>query len=344
MNKRITAAVLVISALMLATGAFLLFNNSTEEPSPTYRKTVQAPPEKTPEAPDWVNKGQEAQPDYSTAEAEAHNATPPQEDKPTTEVVEITENSVVTFTFVESLTDFFLDRFQPVGPNGIPVTKASAKSLNMLYGREMTGFAVEGDTIRKARQNLLDYAFTPKMIRTLRELYTPLLLNDLVERSQNTARDYTVGVETEHRTLSTEEIQTMLRLNAEEMEKVAAVFQKIAETPSVTTLAGKYIQASKAVDRANGLLQTAISDGKDTALAGKRLKQAILQREEEKKAIISILQDVCTKCSANEVFYLAQWSYRRIMGESEGKRESFDAASTALRTLAQDFRQAADSL
>lgn len=343
MNKRITVAVLVISALMLSTGAYLLFTNN-ESPAPTYRKTVQPPPEPTPAAPKWVDKGQEAIPDYSTADAEAHNATPASEEEAPSQVVEITEDRVVTFTFVENLAEFLLDRFQPVGADGKPVTTASGKTLNMFFGRSMEGFMVSGDTIRTARKNVLDYAFTPSMIRTLTELYTPLLMDTLIERAENYPRDYTVGVETEHRTLTQNEIRSMLRTNATEIRKVAAVFQGIADTPTIIKLAGRYLQAANAVDRANGQLQTAIADSKDTTLHGKRLKQAILQREEEKKAIIKQLRTICDDCSSGEMFYLVQWSYRRVLEESDDDMETFEAAATALESLGKVFNRTADTL
>lgn len=341
MNKRLTAGILAASAIMLVAGAVILFMNSTPE-TPEVRQAVEPPPEK-PDAPAWVDTGQEAKPDYSSAESEAQNATPVPEE-PAVQVIEVTEDSVVTFTFVKSLADFFLDRFTPVGENGNPSTSANAKALNIHFGRSMNGFMVSGDDIRMARKNVLEYAFTPQMIETLSSLYTPVLMDQLVESALNDNRDYTVGVETEHRTLTNQEVKSMLLLNAAQMDKTASLMKGIAENPEITNLAGQYLQAAKAVDRANSQLQMAIADEKDTSLAGKRLKQAIMQREAVKKSITDITGGICTECSMAEAFYLAQWGYRRVLGENDTKLKTFGSAATAISGLASEFRKTAETL
>lgn len=342
MNKRITAAVLVASAIMLAAGAFILFTDSSQD-SGEYRHSV-APPPETPDAPAWVDTGQEAKPDYSSANTEAQNATPVAENKNNSAVIEVTEDRMVTFTFVESLSDFFLNRFQPVGSNGQPSTTATAKALNVYFGREMDGFMVNGDDIRAARKNVLDYAFTPKMIEVLSKLYTPVLMEQLVDSALHGERAYTVGVESETRILTKAEVRTMLRLNASQLDATATLLNGIASDSSITKLAGQYLQAAKAVERSNAQLQVAIADEKDTSLAGKRLKQAILQREEVKKSITDALKKVCSDCSTAEAFYLAQWSYRRVLGDTDKKLKTFESASQALRGLSKQFKTTANEL
>lgn len=343
MDRQKVALILIGCAVLLGIGAYILISNTQDKSE--VRQPITEVTEPPAEAPAWVDKGQSAKPDYEPSKAEAQNATPIPEEIPTqTNVIEITEDKVVTFTFVESMADFLLHRFQPTNKNGKPTTLASAKALNVYYGLELDGFNVQGDDIRAARKSVLDYAFTPTMIRTLYDLYIPVFMAHLVDTATNDDREYTVGVQKERRSLSKAETATMLKLNAFYIEQTASILRAIAEDPSITNLAGQYIQAAKAVGRANAQLQNAITDEKDTSKPSQRLKQAILQREEVKKSIINRLKKTCPTCKNNDLFYLAQWGYRRLLNEPEKKVDSFSTAADVLTDMATRFQSKADEL
>lgn len=345
MDRKNLAIILIACAAALGLGAFILMSQSGKEDS-VHRQTVGEQVEPEAVAPSWVNQGQEAKPDYSSSDAEAHNATPvpePEEAK-SPNVIEVSEDKVVTFTFVESFADFLLHRFQPTGANGKPSSNASAKTLNVYYGQELDGFAVEADDIRAARKRVLDYAFNPTMLNTLYALYSPVVMAHIVESATNDDREYTVGVQSERRTLTEAETAIMLRMNASKIDQTATVLRAISKDPKITKLAGQYIQAAKAVERANTQLQNAIADEKDTSKPSQRLKQAIMQREQVKKSITSRLKKACQSCTDSDLFYLAQWSYRRVLNGPEMKLETFGVAAEILTKLAGQFRATADEL
>ncbi|QJB57576.1 hypothetical protein [Pseudodesulfovibrio sp. zrk46] len=343
MNRHRTAIILIVCALMFTAGAYILLSKSEPNES-TYRHAV-SPPEETAAAPDWVDQGQNATPDYTPIDAEAHNATPTpeQNDKPIG-VIEVAENNIVTFTFVESLSDYLLNRFTPQDENGKPATLASAKSLNMYFGREMDGFSIDGDDIFQARQRLLDYVFTPNIINMLYGMYKSAFIAQLIDSATSEEREYKVGVETERRVLDGYETAVMLKLNARRIEQTSIILRAIGSDSKITESAGKYLQAQRAVGRANVQLQNAIADGKSTSEASTRLKQAIMQREQIKSSLITRMKKTCTGCPDSELFYLAQWSYRRVLNEPEGKLKAFKTASEVLDNLAQEFRDAAKDL
>lgn len=344
MKRNHLAAILIGAALMLAIGAFGLLSEIPEETS-VHRATVKPPSDDIPTAPSWVQKGQEAEPDYSATNTDAQNATPvPEAKAPETKIIEVREDKIVTFTFVESLADFILHRFNPKNEKGKPATLASAKALNMYYGRELDGFSVSGDDIRASRKAILDYAFTPTMLKTLYELYAPVLMAHIVDTAASDEREYKVNGLTERRILENGEIKSMLRLNARKIDQTAIVFNAIATNPTITELAGKYLRAAKAVERANLQLQTAIADEKDTSKASQRLKQAIIQRERVKVDTIKQLKQACHACTEAELFYLAQWAYRRTLNGSEEKLETFGVAAEILQDLAKQFRAVADEI
>lgn len=343
-NKRI--ALLIACACILAIGSYILITAPSDDTS-VHRETVAPLADDNPEAPNWVKNGQSPDPDYTPADSEAHNATPtpPSESEAgEPQVIEVTEDRMVTFTFVESLADFLLYRFAPKDSQGKPTSAASAKTLNMYYGNELDGFAVSVQDIRTARKTVLDYAFNPDMLYTLSKLYAPVFVAQLVDTAKTDERLYAVGDSKEQRTLTDPEIAAMLRLNALKMEQTATVFQAIADDPQITTMAGKYLGAAKAVERVNGQLQKAIAEDKDTAQAGERLKQAILQRERIKASVVSRLKESCQTCSDGELFYLAQWSYRRVLNEPDERLATFNVAAEILRDLAETFRDEAATL
>ncbi len=344
MDRQKLAIILIGCAVALGIGSYILISNPNKDDS-VLRQVVEAPAEVPAEAPNWVDEGQKAEPDYSSADAQAQNATPvPEPEEQTTKVIEVTEDKMVTFAFVESMTDFFLNRFIPTDKNGRPVTKASAKAVNIYYGQELNGFSVDGDDIRMARKSVFNYAFTPVMVKTLYALYEPVLIAHLVDTATSVDRDYTVGVQTERRSLTEAETAIMLKLNARKLEESASILRAIATDPSITKEAGQYIQAAKAVERANLQLQNAIADEKNTSVASKRLKQAIMQRERVKKSITTTLKKACPGCPETELFYLAQWSYRRVLNQPEKKLDTFATAADVLNDLSDKFLKAAFEL
>ena len=342
MKERRTALILIGCAILLAIGSYFILHQPSEE-TEAVRGQVTQPVEPPAQAPAWVEKGQEAKPDYTPSEAPARDMTPPPPvEEPKT--IEVAEDAVVTYTFVESFADFLLHRFQPQNAKGRPDSLATVISLNRYYGRELDGFTTSGDDINASRKAILDYAFTPAMLRTLYDLYAPAFVAHLADTAAHAERNYTVGDATEHRTLTTEEIQAMLRLNSRRIERTAELMRAVAEEPDVTKKAAGYRQAAKAVERANGQLQAAMADGKDAAAASDRLKQAILNRERIKSEIVTDLKQVCQACTESEVFYVSQWAYRRILDAPGDKLKTFGVAADILFDLAARFEAKADEL
>lgn len=352
MNRHRIAAILVACAIVLAAGAYFLVANQPEDHS-TLRQEV-APPDETAQPPAWVGEEQESKPDYSSAETEPEPSAEKNEKEGVTSestsettqeptIIKVREDKVITFGFIDALVDYTLSRFVPQDTYGRPATRATARSLSIHFGQDLTGFNASGNDIGAVREFVLEYAFTPKMIDLLYNLYAPLYVQQLVETAANDDRTYSFGGEKDRRSLTDLEIAAMLRLNSVRISQTASVFKAIATDQEISELAGAYLQAAKSVDRVNARLQTAIADGKDTSAEGKRLKQAIMQRERIKEDIVRKLQGVCPGCSPKELFYLARWSYRRVLGDTE-KLATFDTVSTVLDDLAKRFQNKAAEL
>jgi hypothetical protein len=326
-------------AVALAAGAYLILSRSASE-GPAVRQEVTAASGRNATAPAWVNTGQSPTPDYSAIDAAARNATPVEESAPKMprEAIEIREDGTVTLAFVEALTDSLLAGFQPVGSRGAPATTITIKSLNLRFGQELTGFSVSGDDPGASRRAVLDYVFTPGTIRMLHELYAPVLLTHLVDSATLDERSYTVGDAVEERTLTKAETAIMLRLVAQRAEQTASALRAINTDQAITELASKYLGAAKAVERANLQLQQAIDANRDSAETGQRLKQAILQREQIRESIITRMRDACPGCPDSDLFYLAQWSYRRVRTEPDKRLAAFAEAADALDDLAKRMR------
>lgn len=345
MNRHRIAAILMACAVVLAAGAYFLVANNQPEDTSVVRQEV-AQPAETAQPPAWVGEEQEAKPDYSAAPPQPQETKPepaPEPKRKETTVIEVREDKVVTFGFIDALVDYTLANFEPQDKYGRPATRASARTLSTRFGLDMTGFRTSGDSISAARKFVLNYAFTPEMVDLLYNLYVPLYVEQLVDTAVNDQREYMINGIKERRTLENLEIAAMLRLNSVRINQAASVFKAIATNPQITDMAGAYLQAAKNVDRVNARLQTAIADGKDTSEEGQRLKQAIMQRERIKEDIVATLQDVCPGCEPNELFYMARWSYRRVLGNPE-KLATFNSVSTVLDDLSKRFQNKAAEL
>jgi len=343
MNRKYLAVILIACAALLCGGAYLLISHTAKE-GPELRQTVAPPAEPPAKAPDWVNNGQTPLPDYSTADAEALNATPAPAPEPLPvpetkpQVVEIREDKMVTFTFLDTLVDYFLEQFTPDAGNGKPATKLSATGLNMRYGRGLDGLTVSGDDILAMRTTVLDYVFTPGTIKTLGDMYGQFFVQELADAALNDPREYRTGSDAATRTLTAAETADMLRLDAGVLERTATALRAVATDKDLTDLAGKYLQAAKAVKRSNALLQKDLSEQRDPHEAGQRYKQAILQRESIKTAIVSRMRKSCPTCTQGDAFYIAQWAYRRTLGDT-ARLPVFAAAADALDALSARFLQ-----
>ena len=345
MDRKKLAAIFLVCAAILAVGAYILVTNSQKSGS-AVRQPISQEASPPASAPNWVDKGQTPSPDYSPATTEAHNATPTPTPEPVPEatVIEIKEDSVVTFNFVESLANFFLGRFVPKSDHGKPVTLITAKAINIHYGRDLDGLATTGDNIRAMRKNVFAHVFTPVTIAALTSAYIPLFMDHLVDSALNEEREYSDAGVKKTRTLTPAETAAMLRLNARVIERTGNIFRTLANDPELVNMAARYLQASKAVKRANAQLQDAIADQGDNKQFGQRYKQAILQRESVKSAIVSRMKKSCDGCPPSELFYITQWAYRRTLGEDNGKVETFAAAADALEKLSVQFLEKSTEL
>jgi hypothetical protein len=202
----------------------------------------------------------------------------------------------------------------------------------------MRGLPAVGDDVRAARKAVLDSVFTADRITALHALYAPVLVADLADSALTETRSYTVGDAVEERTLTPAETATMLRLVARDAEAAGTALRAVGNDPAVIELAGKYLGAARAVERANARLQAAVDSGGDTATAGQRLKQAILQREQIRASVIASMRDACPDCPDSELFYLAQWAYRRTLDQPQKRLPAFVAAADALDDLAKRLR------
>ena len=349
MNRMLSILfILVAAGALIAAGYFI--SKTTPDQANVFRGQVQSPDDSA-HAPGWVDKGQSSTPDYSSAGMEAHNATPateptapaPPDAEPGSNVV--VEDAVVTFNFLELLTHQMLKGFSP-GTAGRPAAITTTfRSTNALFGRSLDGFAVSGgDDIQAARRAVLDYVFRPAMLKQVYTLYAPVFIGHLTDTAMQTEREYTLtDGSTTRKALDNAETIAMLRLYAMKMERTAKVCEALASDPEITAAAGRYVRSTKAVDRANTMLQDALDTQVKSAEAGQRLKQAILQRESHKKEVVSRLRRACPSCESADLFAMGQWASRRAM-ENPNEVETFNTASAMLHDLSKRFEEQARKL
>lgn len=348
-KKQILAAVIAAVALAAIGGAVhLLVKDKADSTNNTMRSSV-TPPDA---APGWTKTGQDPKPDYSALDLPTKNATKQEaEDDPkqaelaekdhnkTDAPTEIEEHDLVRFKFVEELADYCVKRFRPARNGKRPHTTASFRTLNMHFGRDLEGINVSGDDINSARSKALSLIFTPDMMSTVYNLYAGLFVQELKTAAINSDK-----VESDE--LGRDDVSDMFRLNSDVLKQAAAIFSAIAENKRILPLTAQYIQASRAVERANVRFQDTLTDPAKKAastIEGDSLKNAISKRESIRSRIVSQVRNSCPDCNESEIFYIAMWSYRRTLGAS-GDMDRFSVAAKCLNDMAGLFSNTADEL
>jgi len=343
-KKRIIAALCALVALAAISAAIKLVILKEDEPTPEHREAV-APPKEG--APDWVTNGQKTKPDYSAADMSAKNATEVVEEEPertpeptakdTPKVVK--EDEVFTFAFVDSLARYVTKRFEPGRDGKAPRTTTSFRSLNTYYSRNFDGIEVEQNDVKESRNRIIDYAFTPASIKALYSLYADLFVEQLADSTSQ-------QINNDERTLTRDEMSDLFRLNAGVLSRTASIFSAIADNPDLSKLTAQYIQAVRAVERANVRFQESLTSSiskQEKSETGATLKQTITERERVRSRIIATIKKQCRKCPDDEMFYIALWAYRRTLGNPK-QLPAFAAASESLQDLSKRFEKKADEL
>ena len=232
------------------------------------------------------------------------------------------DDPVVGDAFVRDLAVFLADNYWPRGAHPLARTKgistAGLRWANMRYGAGLTAFGIERDDPTSGRRRLLEYAFTPGMIRALYRLHAERFCAEL----EDAARART----TEKGPLNDSQRAELFSIYGDMAKGLAGCIRAYQRTPGVRALVASYADASdKAAEDfmhyAEAMSGPPVAKGK----AAERYRLSVLKREQHKENLAAAMRrGGDTKgLDADSLVYAALWLHRR----GEGRDAVFSAAA-----------------
>lgn len=275
--------------------------------------------------------------------------------------------------FVKDLASYVVAKYYPAGSvdntGSEGVSAINFKSLNARYGIEFIGMRHQGNTLKAARNEILNFLMQPKVLNALYSLYADQFVQEIVNQARDTQKEFVVDEdEIEQRSLSNRHIEEILRLNSNYLQNVAQIFQIAGKDTHISKLVDSYLKADQEVTDANFelnkvknryqiLLEKAKQKDNEIeeqeVLEVKEIKEqasleyrdAIRKRERFRKKIIQRVHDNTQNLSLaeHEILSVAQWAFRR-MDTNKEQRDFLLQLSELLKKLSAEFKARARQL
>lgn len=243
----------------------------------------------------------------------------------------VREDRRVRPLFVDDLASYVVERFAPGRQGGR--LGVSVQGVNLRYGTSMTG--LEGPKDPQGRAAILNYVFTPSMVRGIYEIYADSFLRSLAKSARARGMDegQTKGLY--------QSLGSRCTLYAGGLEAVAATNDLSGRLKELARLEEATVAATRTHLDARFELEQARDAGQNLApfeakvdAAAKALQEATRRNTQAETALA---EDIGRKGAGSldkdTVLYLARWVGRRLEA-NPGAMESVRAASGVLRDLA----------
>ncbi len=247
---------------------------------------------------------------------------------------------IITPYFIQDLVGFILESYTPphsiynASPQGR--LNISLKALNARYGMELIGFKFKGDTLEKARKEVLSHLMNPSILKRQYSYYSKIFIQELVKEAESTTKTFKQGDKVYKRSLSKKEIGELFNLLADYVGDLSSIFQVFGEDPFLEKRIGEFLAAEDRSMHCNYVLNQIINkyrlqcanlkaEGKkdspvleqikrEREEAIKQYEKAIRERETLRQQIITIVtrnnKDI--KFSDSDILYICEWVYRRM--------------------------------
>lgn len=287
---------------------------------------------------------------------ESSDATAPNQDAEQ-DVVEEEEDSVITGAFIDDLAPWLVELYYPKGSHPAAgsqgIILVDPVRLNQRYGTTLTGISWAGDDIRQGRQAVLDYVFTPSMLKALYALYADRLMQSLTVAASMPKANGTL--------LTPEQISEMYALYANSLRGVSGVLTRITlmndlerrvnawreATSNATQANTEFMERLYAYEQARDAGQSAEASKAKHVMdtAGKRYQQAIVMRERARESLLEALRQhpEARRLDESSLLYIATWVQRRF-DANPNQRDTIRTAASLANELASRLEKAAKGL
>jgi hypothetical protein len=248
----------------------------------------------------------------------------------------------VSAALVRDIAAFLAANYWPAGTHPAArnhgISTVSVSWLNHRYGGQLHGFAVARDTPVASRERVLQYAFTPSMLRALYRLYSERFFAALRTEAAAQRRGPAESPLTRAQTAE------MFGIYSGMAESLAGAVRAYAATPQIRSLVAAHARAATEASGAYATFAESREHGDGVAVskASHIYQDALKRREQAKDALAAAMRrgGAGSGIEAESLVYIAQWLYRR--GEHTGATldalaEILDVAALHLATLRQEY-------
>ncbi|MFP4257433.1 MAG: hypothetical protein ACLFRE_00395 [Desulfovermiculus sp.] len=259
------------------------------------------------------------------------------------------ERSFLTSSLIQDVARVMVDHYSPPGSPGAPGErgrlKISFKILNARYGGEFLSLHSSEDSVKKARNQVLEYMFKPAVLKRIYQNYAPEVVNVLHEETES-GQKVVVDPEDkrEHASLTQNQAVELFDLYAAYFRDLGRLLDVLTRNPDLIENVKKFLQAKQAAEKADHELNKSIYaiqkqeqnslDGQEQenkrklqeekARSAENFRQALRLREERKQAILHSIQEKSPELGlgTNDIMQVAKWVHRREMaGQNSGSLE-----------------------
>ncbi len=280
---------------------------------------------------------------------------------------------IITPYFIEDLVNYILNVYYP--PNtkqnqtDKPKLNVSLKVLNARYGLELIGFRIEGYSVEKARQKILNTILDPDLLQKQYEKYSDIFINELIDRAKEEEREFIKDGKIEKRTLTKQEIYDLLIALSNYVDDLSDVLMIITSDNDYLNKLNKFLKTEEITMHKNFVLNQVLNEyrkeklklmenNEEKGLDESKMKRLEIQkekiikeyqfylrkRERLRTSIINsiIKQKPSLKLDSGEIIYISEWVYRRInqghtLDDIKKIAEILGFASKKMREKAEDL-------
>ncbi|MFO7875832.1 MAG: hypothetical protein R6U55_04535 [Desulfovermiculus sp.] len=248
------------------------------------------------------------------------------------------ERSFFTSSLIQDIARVLVDYYSPPGSPEAPGDNGrlliSFKILNARYGGQFLNLHSPEDSVKKARNRVLEYALKPAVLKRISQNYAPQVVNVLHEEAEQVQKVF-VGPEgrREQAGLTQNQAAEMFDLYAAYFRDLGRLLDILSHNLDLIENVEEFLQAEQAVEEASYELNKSIyavqenkksgPDGQEQenrrklqeekSKSAENFRQALRLREERKQTILHSIHDQSPELGlgTNEIMEVAKWVHRR---------------------------------
>lgn len=273
------------------------------------------------------------------------------------------ERSFFTSSLTRDIARVLVDHYSPPGSLGATQDKGSLeisfKILNARYGGEFLNLHSPEDSVKKARDLILEYTLKPAVLKRIYQNLAPQVVNALHQEADTVQKVFADPEgKKEQAGLTQVQVSEMFDLYAVYFRDLGRLLDILSHNQDIIENVDDFLQAEQAAEEAGYELNKSIyalqeheENGpedqvqenerklqEEKSKSAENYRQALRLREEMKQTILHSIRDQGKELSlgTNDIMEVAKWVHRREVGEHNSR--SLGVAADLLLDFADRLR------